>query len=101
MTAIRLCVHTGEEIVNVKYRGPVDHSAFACTSMSPGDDLRRVCYDEAHAYMIVQLDHTYNHYCRIGARTVARLLKAPTGYAFFRSSVRSRFACRGTTPPQY
>ena len=44
------------ETVDVKYRGPVDLSPFACSAIERSSFIHRVCYDHANAYMIVKLN---------------------------------------------
>ncbi len=58
------------ETVDVKYRGSVELSPFACSTVDRSSFIRRVCYDAAHSYMIVKLKETYYHYCDIDSTTV-------------------------------
>jgi hypothetical protein len=49
------------EMVDVKYRGAIPLDRFACSSIERSSFIRRVCYDNADAYMVVQLNDTYYH----------------------------------------
>ena len=57
------------ETVDVKYRGPVDLTPFACTDTPRSSFVRRVCYDDKSQYMVIQLNNTYYHYCEMPKAT--------------------------------
>jgi hypothetical protein len=58
------------ETVDVKYGGPVDLTPFKCSAINRSSFIRRVCYDAANSYLLVQLNETYYHYCDIDKSTV-------------------------------
>jgi hypothetical protein len=64
------------ESVNVKYRGEVDLAPFSCQDVTRSSLIRRVCHDQAESYMLISLNGTYYHYCRIDAGTVSNLMSA-------------------------
>ena len=42
------------ETIDVKYRGRLDLAPFACSDVTRGSFIARVCYDRANQYMIVR-----------------------------------------------
>ena len=97
------CIATGcrAETADVKYRGPVDLGPFACTTIERSSFIRRVCYDQANAYMIVNLNGTYYHYCDIDRTTVKSLLGAELMGRFFNASIKGHFDCQTGHVPAY
>ena len=89
------------EIVNVKYRGPVDLKTFSCESVSRSSLVRRVCYDRREQYMIISLDGVYYHYCEIDPRTVSAFLGASSMGRFYNSSIKGKFDCRIHRVPSF
>jgi len=87
--------------VDVRYRGLVDLSPFACTSIERSSFIRRVCYDHTNGYMVVSLNGTYYHYCDIDAATVDLFLMADSMGRFFNSSIKGHFDCRTGHVPAY
>ena len=75
------------ETVDVKYRGPVDLTPFKCSPIDRSSFIRRVCYDAANSYMLVQLNETYYHYCDIGKSTVDAFNAAESMERFFNASI--------------
>jgi hypothetical protein len=64
-TALIFIALTGTaETVIVKYRGPVDLSHFDCEQITRSSVVKRLCYDSAEKYVIVNLTGTYYHYCK-------------------------------------
>jgi hypothetical protein len=87
------------ETVQVKYHGAVALDLFACTAVSEGSDVSRICYDKAERYMVIQLKATHYHYCEIDASTVQGLLQASSKREFFQTRIRGSgsdgpFDCR-------
>src|SRR5947209_18363020 len=82
------------EIVEVKYRGPVDLKQFTCDDVSRSSFIKRVCYDKSNEYMVISLNGTYYHYCEINAGTVSSLLGAESMGRFYNASIKGRFDCR-------
>jgi hypothetical protein len=74
---------TTVESVTVKYRGVVNLAPFACEPVTKSSFIRRVCYDAKNAYMLINLNGTYYHYCEIDDATVTALLTAPSMGRFF------------------
>ena len=89
------------EIVNVKYRGPVDLKPFACQTITRSSLVRRVCYDRRETYMIINLQGTYFHYCEIDAGTVSALIGAASMGRFYNSNIKGNFDCRTRRVPAY
>jgi hypothetical protein len=107
LTALSLGVLVGittgsrSETVDVKYRGPVDLTPFACDSIERSSFIQRVCYDHENAYMIVSLNGTYYHYCDIDSATVDSFLAADSMGRFFNASIKGHFDCRTGHVPAY
>jgi KTSC domain len=89
------------ETVDVKYRGPVDLTPFKCESIDRSSFIRRVCYDAANSYMIVQLNQTYYHYCDINSVTVGAFEAAESMGRYFNASIKGQFDCRTGHVPAY
>jgi hypothetical protein len=99
--AISLIVDASAETVDVKYRGQLDLKPFACTTIERSSFIQRVCYDTANAYMVVNLNGTYYHYCDIDEGTVNSFLAAPSMGRFFNASIKGNFACTTGHVPTY
>lgn len=89
------------ETVNVKYRGAVDLAPFACETVTRSSLVRRVCFDTANSYMLINLDGTWYHYCGIDAATVSALKSAGSMGRYYNANIKGRFDCRVTLPPAY
>jgi hypothetical protein len=82
------------ESVYVKYRGEVDLRAFDCDDITRSSFIRRVCYDQRNAYMLISLNGTYYHYCAIDSGTVSALLSASSMGQFYNANIKGNFDCR-------
>jgi len=87
---------------------PLDVSAFTCTDTPRSSFVRRVCYDEPRAFMVIKLKETWYPYCEIDAATVQQLLSAESVGTFYNENIRSRrdgthgpFDCRDHPLPKY
>jgi hypothetical protein len=89
------------ELVEVKYRGPVDLRYFECTYVSRSSLVKRVCYDRSNEYMIISLNGTYYHYCEIDEKTVVALTNAESMGRYYNASIKGRFDCRTHRVPAY
>jgi hypothetical protein len=81
------------ETVFVKYRGMVDLAPFSCTG-TVSSLVQRICYDARNSYMLIDLNGTFYHYCRIDQGTVNGLLTADSKGRFYNTSIKGRFDCR-------
>ncbi|MES2613728.1 MAG: KTSC domain-containing protein [Pseudomonadota bacterium] len=93
------------ETVQVKYNGAVSLDAFACSDVKEGSDVKRICYDKAERYMLIQLKSTYYQYCSIDATTVQNLQSASSKREFFETRIRGSgsdgpFGCRTHPVPK-
>jgi hypothetical protein len=89
------------ETVLVKYRGAVDLKSFNCQWIERSSFIRRLCYDDGHKYVLVSLNGTYYHYCGVPAAVVDDWLASSSMGRFYNASVKGRFDCRVTPPPDY
>jgi hypothetical protein len=94
------------ETVTVKYRGPVDLKPFACTDTPRSSFIRRVCYDKAQSYMLIQLKAVWYHYCEIPAPTVSALLSADSAGRYYLTNIKGNgsdgpYDCRTHRVPAY
>jgi hypothetical protein len=89
------------ETADVKYRGPVDLAPFKCDMIERSSFIRRVCYDEKNAYMLINLSGTWYHYCEIDPATVWSLLTAESMGRFYNASIKGNFDCRTHRVPAY
>ena len=88
------------ETVDVKYRGPIDLKPFACAD-TQSSFVKRVCYDSAKSYMLIQLQKTWYHYCSIDNGTVEALKSAEFVGRYYNSNIKGRFDCRTNPVPTY
>jgi hypothetical protein len=89
------------ESVNVKYRGLVDLAPFACETVTRSSFIDRVCYDPKNTYMLIDLNGTWYHYCKIDQETVSSLLAAGSMGRFYNTSIKGKFDCRTHRVPDY
>ncbi|WP_377275439.1 KTSC domain-containing protein [Rhizobium sp. R86522] len=81
-----------------KYGDCAPASAFTC-SWTESSLVNRVCYNEQHGYMVLQLKSTYYHYCGVDAGTVTAFLSSPSLGRFYNARIKGNFDCRVTPPP--
>lgn len=82
------------EIVMVKYRGPVDVAGFECQASPQSSLVWRTCYDAPHQYLVVNLQGTYYHYCRIPVASVRAWRSADSLGRYFNANIKRNFGCR-------
>jgi hypothetical protein len=93
------------ETVDVKYRGSVDLTSFACTDTPRSSFIQRVCYDKAQSYMLINLRGTYYHHCELPSVTFDTFMAAPSLGQFYNQNIRGSgsdgpFDCRTHRIPQ-
>ena len=79
------------EIVNVKYRGPVDLASFSCVPTARSSFIERVCHNQARREMIVSLKGTNCAYCNVPSPLVNQFLSAELMGRFYNAQVKGRF----------
>jgi hypothetical protein len=94
------------EVVDVRYRGPVKLVSFDCQEVTRSSFVHRVCYDARESYMLVKLGEIYYQYCEIDAGTVVGLLRANSMGSFYNDRIKGRggfgpFDCRTHRVPAY
>jgi hypothetical protein len=95
------CQLAHSESVDVKYRGVVNLAPFSCTDVERSSFVRRVCYDKANQYMLINLNGVYYHYCAIDAGSVASLMSADSMGRYYNAAIKGRFDCRLHRVPDY
>jgi hypothetical protein len=81
------------EIVGVRNAGDVDLSAFDCTAISESQLLHRVCYDEAHRYLVAQVGEDYYDSCNVGPKAVDGLFDSNHVVAYYNQRIRAQHRC--------
>lgn len=81
------------ETVSVKWQGPVALEPFTCSD-TESSLVHRICYQPDHSYLVVLLDQTYYHYCRIPSQVVSQWLNADSKGRFYNRSIKGNFDCR-------
>jgi hypothetical protein len=104
--AILIATPVRSETVDVKYRGVVDLKLFTCTDTPRSSFIRRVCYDKAQSYMLIDLKGTYYHYCELPAATFDAFMAAPSIGQFYNQKIKGTgsdgpFDCRTHRVPGY
>jgi hypothetical protein len=108
-TALIVLLFTAEvrsETVDVKYRGTLDLKTFECRDTPRSSFIRRVCYDKAQSYMIINLKGMYYQYCELTPATFDSLMGAPSMGQFYNQSIKGSgsdgpFDCRTHRVPTY
>ena len=78
------------ETVDVKYRGLVQLDTFECTDVNRSSVIKRVCYDEKGAYLLLNLGGNYYHYCEVPSFVVNELLSAKSMGAYYGSAIKGK-----------
>lgn len=81
------------DTVFVKYEGPVSLAQFRCSYPS-SSFVHRVCYRAEKRYLVVLLDSTYYHYCRMPPSIVEQWLSSQSIGKFYGTYVRGNYDCR-------
>jgi hypothetical protein len=86
------------ESVEIGGRDEIDLASFECRDINRSTVLQRVCYDPTKRDLVIAINGTYDRYCGVPARTVDRLLGAPSMGQFFNRTIRrqvssDRYAC--------
>jgi hypothetical protein len=90
---VAVCTGALAETVFVKYQGQVDLEPFTCT-VTASSLVHRICYQPEQSYLVVLLDQTYYHYCRIPSQVVTQWLNAGSKGRFYLGSIKGNFDCR-------
>ena len=89
------------ERVYVKALGEVDLSHFRCESISRSENVKRVCYDESEAYVLVSVKGIWYHFCGVPATTVTGWKKASSKGRYYNDVIRGNFDCSVASAPSY
>lgn len=89
------------ERVYVKARGEIDLSHFRCESIARSENVKRVCYDESEAYVLVSLKGIWYHFCGVPATTVSGWKKATSKGRYYNDVIRGNFDCSEASAPSY
>jgi hypothetical protein len=89
------------ETVYVKYQGPVSLDTFDCAPVKESSLVKRLCFDEARSYLVVDLDGTYYHYCAVDHDTVEAWRSAQSLGRFYNANIKGgSFDCRDHGVPE-
>ena len=100
LAALLASNQAGAEVVQVKYRGPVNLDGFGCESHPRSSVVFRTCYSQRDRYMVVSLKGTYYHYCLMPPAIVAAWREAPSMGRFYNERIKGDFDCRSGGVPQ-
>jgi KTSC domain len=78
--------------VDVRQRGRLSLDEFNCARME-SSFIRRVCYDKANRYLLIQLGSTWREYCNVPEETASTLIEAESAARFFNAHIRGKFVC--------
>ncbi|QFY89902.1 KTSC domain-containing protein [Magnetovirga frankeli] len=104
ITFFLLISQASAEIIYVKYRStPVDTSKgnFVCPSLKRSSFVNRICYDTSNQYLLVQLNSTYYHYCRMPESVVSSWISSNSLGRFYRNKVKGNYSCKYSGVPNY
>jgi hypothetical protein len=80
---------TDAETIDVKYRGVVELTPFACHDVTRSSLVNRICYDAANRSMIVQVNSVYFQHCDVPQATLDAFLNAPSMGQYYKSKIAS------------
>ena len=89
------------ERVYVKARGEVDLAPFKCETVTRSANVKRICYDEREAYVLVSLKGIWYHFCGVPPATVASWKKAASTGRYYNDTIRGNFDCSIASAPSY
>lgn len=89
------------ERVYVKARGEVDLAPFKCETITRSANVKRICYDEREAYVLVSLKGIWYHFCGVPPATVTSWRKAASKGRYYNDTIRGNFDCSVTSAPLY
>lgn len=104
LTAVVLSALAGiasAERVYVKARGEVDLAPFKCESVARSANVKRICYDEREAYVLVSLKGIWYHFCGVPPATVSSWKKAASKGRYYNDTIRGNFDCSASPAPVY
>jgi hypothetical protein len=106
VAAVLISTPVSSETVNVKYRGVVDLTPFACTDTPRSSFIQRVCYDKAQSYMLINLRGIYYHYCELPPATFDAFMTASSMGQFYNQRIKGTgsdgpYDCRTHRVPAY
>jgi len=81
------------ESVTVKGAGNVNLSSFDCTPISKSRLLHRVCYSEAHQYLVAQIGDDYYDSCNVSLKAVDDLINSNHVVAYYNQHIRAGHKC--------
>ena len=89
------------ERVYVKARGDVDLAPFRCGNFPRSANVKRLCYDEREAYVLVSLKGIWYHFCGVPPSAVSAWRKASSPGRYYNDYVREKYECHATEAPTY
>ena len=92
------------QLIDVKYRpSPVDVSdpRFEHTDTSRSSFVTDAWYDDSHDYMVIGLQGTNYHYCRIPQEVWDAFQQADSFGRFYNRDIKGRYDCRLGGVPEY
>ena len=93
-----------QHLIAVKYRStPVDvaHPRFQYLDTSRSSFVNGAWYDEANGYMIIGLNATYYHYCRMPRSAWDAFRSADSFGRHYNAFIKGRYDCRLGGIPSY
>lgn len=87
------CSSAYTETVYVKYQGKVDLSTFQCNTPK-SSFVHRICYQSQTQYVVVLLEDTYYHFCRVPSQLVNQWRNAQSKGRFYNQYLKGRYDCR-------
>jgi len=79
--------------IRLKSGGNINLSAFDCTPITESQLLHRVCYNEAHRYLIAQVGSEYYDNCNVGPKAVDGLIDSDHVVAYYNQHIRAGHKC--------
>lgn len=79
--------------IRLKSGGSINLSAFDCTPITESQLLHRVCYNEAHYYLIAQVGPEYYDNCNVSPKAVDGLMDSDHVVAYYNQHIRAGHKC--------
>jgi len=81
------------ETIQLKTGGHINLSAFDCTPVTESQLLHRVCYNEAHHYLIAKIGSEYYDNCNVSPKAVDGLMDSSHVVSDYNQHIRAGHEC--------
>ncbi|WP_303721822.1 KTSC domain-containing protein [Malonomonas rubra] len=69
--------------------------------MKPSSQINRMYYDVDNQYLLVSLNGTFYHYCKIPQDVIDSWLTSDSLSEYYQKDIKGNFDCKTNPPPDY